>query len=129
MRKFLLYPSRNNLKPSRKNLNLSEKFLLPPRAKTTSNNQTESQPLRKIPTPREKISTFPENVSIPVNISQPPVKFLTPHPPKIPQPSPRKFQPPKNMLTINPPHPFFFFLPLFLHFLKKSENFFGGRAD
>ena len=43
MRKSLFHPSRDNLKPSWKNLNLPEKFLPPPRkncltiAKTTSN--------------------------------------------------------------------------------------------
>ena len=52
-------PSRNNLKPSRKNLNFPEKFLPlpPPRencltiTETTSNLRTKSQPLPKNPNP------------------------------------------------------------------------------
>ena len=87
-RKSQFHPSRNNSNPSRKYLNLPEKFLPTfPFSKnsltiteTTSNIRTKSQPLQKKsqplgkkistphPPPQKKISTFPENFSIPLII-------------------------------------------------------------
>ena len=91
MRKSQFHPSKNNLKPSRKNLNLPEEFLPhpPPRencltiTETTSNNRTKSQPLPKQSQPLPKKSQPPkisqphetfskENFSIPLE------KTLTP---------------------------------------------------
>ena len=88
MRKFQFHPSGNNLKPSRKNLNLPEKFLPPslsPRKllnhaslkqpQTIELNLNPSQKISTLvkkyqpPTP-QKISTLPENFSIPLNSSQ-----------------------------------------------------------
>ena len=97
MRKSQFHLSRNNLIPSRKNLNLLEKFypfpLPAPRkncltiTETTSSNRTKSQPLPKNPNPswkninpptKKKIATLPENLSISLNISQPPWNFSIP---------------------------------------------------
>ena len=90
MRKSQFHPFRNNLKPSRKNLNLPEKFLppspfpLPPKIAELSLKQSHTIELnlihfRKIPTPREKILT-----PHPPKKIQPPWKFL--NPPEISQP-------------------------------------------
>ena len=82
MRKSQFHQSRNNLKPSRKNLNLPEKLLypFPPPRENSSLKQSQTIELnltlsRKIPTHRENIST--PHALPPINCN-PPWKFLNP---------------------------------------------------
>ena len=84
--KISIPPLQDNLKPSRKNLNLLEKFLPPSPsrencltiAETTLNNRTKSQPLPKNPNPSWKISTSQKMSQSPWNFSIPLKSFSTP---------------------------------------------------
>ena len=142
-------PPRNNLKPSRKHLNLPEKFLLPSPShencltitEATSNNQTKSQalvkkyqspsfstplqflnPTEKISTPPEKISTPPKKISIPPEKSQPLPKKSQP-PQKISQSPPKKFLNPPPRIFLNPLPPRTFLNPPPKNFSTPPRKF------
>ena len=123
MRKSHFHLSRNNLIPSRKNVNLPEKFYpfpLPPPHKNcltiteiTSNNRTKSQPLPKNPNPSWKYINPPctkkncnptwkfvdppEYFSTPLKFLNPSWKFL--NPPKISQPYRKNLNPSRKNLN------------------------------
>ena len=101
-KKSQFHLSRNNLKASRKNLNLPEKFSIslnigqPPEF---FQSPRIAQPHRKISTSPENISSPPEKIpTTPEKILTPPEKISTP-PEKIPTTPEKNLTPPEKIST------------------------------